>query len=267
MNLLNFDKLLIHASAFSKLTTEPKSAADKAAGKLSATTKEHLKELFIELKYDRKKEITSKQMEKGTVTEEEAITLYCRVHKRMFEKNTIRFTNEYITGEPDLIHHEGEEITEGVDIKVCWSIFSFPFPDDKIQKAYEWQNQCYMALTGAKGWKTAHCLINTPANLITDEKRKAWYNFNCPEQGDERYERYVERCIEIEKICIVNMAEFKKTYPNFDLDCKDWHYDIPLAERVFEFETRRDKFMIEDIPDYVTKARKYLNDIANGKFE
>lgn len=264
---MKFDELLIHASAFSKLTTEPKSAADKAAGKLSVTTKDFLKELYIEETYGRKKEITSKQMQKGTEQEEEAITLYCRVHKKMYEKNTIRFTNEFLTGEPDLLHYENGIITQGVDIKCAWTIFSMPFPDDKIEKAYEWQNQCYMNLTGAEMWKTAHCLVNAPANLILDEKKKVWYKMRSPEQDEANYPLYIKQCVEIEKMMIYNMQEFKKANPGFDLDCKDWNFDIPLAERVFEFETRRDRFMQDDIPEFTRKARNYLNNIANGKFE
>lgn len=270
---MNFDKLLIHSSAFSKLTTEPKSAADKAAGLLSVTTKTHLKEIFLEEKYHRRKEINTKQMRKGTLQEEEAISLYCLLHKKAFTKNVIRFTNDYLTGEPDLVDNADiKQITKGVDIKCSWSIFSFPFPDDKLEKSYEWQNQCYMDLTGAQEWITAFCLVNAPGHMITAEKIKALYQLRN-EYGQDIADddpEYLLKCLDIEKNMIFNMAEFKDAEPNYDTTFKqfgyEWNFDIPLKERVIEFHTVRDRFMIESIPTYVKNARGYLNQCAEGKY-
>lgn len=273
MNTLNFDTLLIHSSAFSKLTTEPKAVKDKEAGLLSVTTKTHLKEIFLEEKYGRRKEINTKQMRKGTLQEEDAITLYCRLHKKMFNKNVIRFNNEFVTGEPDLVDNiDQTKITKGVDIKCSWSIFSFPFPDDKLDKSYEWQNQCYMFLTGAVEWITAHCLVNAPGHMITAEKLKALYQMRNEYGADiaDDDPEYLLKCLDIEKNMIFDMGEFKKAEPNYDTTFQqfgyEWKFDIPLTERVIEFHTTRDKFMIESIPDYVKKARRYLNQCANGEF-
>lgn len=278
MKILNFDKELIHASGFSELTTEPKTNADKAAGILSVTTKTALKKIFIQEKYNRRKQINTKQMLKGTLQEEAAITLYCLLHKKMFVKNEVRFENEYITGEPDLIHEEknGEtKVTKGVDIKCSWDVFTFPLGDFKLPANYHWQNMCYMYLTGAVEWITAYCLVNATSKLIDDEKRKIYYMLDMPADDDPEY---ILQCLDIEKNMIFNMAEFKKENPNYDLTfdrtwLKDgvtmgyeWKYDIEMKDRVIEFVTVRDKFMIEEIPGYVTKARKYLNDLAIGKF-
>lgn len=276
---INFDNLLIHASAFSKLTTEPKTKADKDAGNISVTTKTHLKEIYLEEKYGRKKEINTKQMEKGILQEEEAITLYCRFKKIMYKRYEGEpLTNDYLIGTPDLLDTDDNAkilsllVKKGIDIKCSWSIFSFPFPDDKLDNVYEWQNQVYMVLTGADEWATAYCLVNAPDHLINDEKRKVFYKLNSPEQSDDPetpnpvYTEYINKCIEIEKNMIFDMSEFKKANPYYDIDCPEWTFDIPLEERVREFTSRRDKFMIEDMPLFVTKARKYLNGIENGEF-
>lgn len=265
-NIVTFDNYLFHSSAFSKLTTEPKLKVDKDAGNLSETTKTYLYEIYLEEKYKRRKQINTKQMRKGTLQEEEAITLYCRLHKNMFEKNTIRFTTKYTTGEPDIVDSKDvSKITKGVDIKCSWSIFSFPSALDKLDKAYEWQNQCYMDETGAQEWITAHCLVNALGYMITDEKRKVWYSLNMPDEADEEY---IMQCLEVEKNMIFDMGEFKKNEPQYDLTFDQygfkWDYDIPLKERVFEFHTPRDKFMIESIPDYAIKGRKFLNGLAQG---
>lgn len=263
---MKFDNYLVHASAFSKLMTEPKSAADKAAGNLSATTKQFLREIYVEHKYGRRKTICTKQMLKGTLQEEEAITLYCRVKKHIYCKNTARIENKFITGEPDLSDNEDIFKTKrGVDIKCSWSLFTFPFPDDKLDKSYEWQNLCYMCLSGAEEWATAFCLVNAPGFMILDEKKKLYYEMGCPADDDPTY---IEGCIEIEKNMIFNLKEFKAVPENktIDLDCKDWHYDIPLNERVVEFPTIRDDFKIELIEPTVIKARKYLNGCSIGEF-
>lgn len=268
--MTNFNNYKVHSSAYSKLTTQPKAAADKAAGLLSATTKTFLKEIYLEEKYGRKKEISTKYTEKGLQQEEAGITLYCRFSKKLYKKNTVRVENDFITGEPDLV--DNDDILKtliGVDIKCSWSIFSFPFPDDELEKAYEWQNQNYMYLTGAIRWITAFCLVNAPAHLITDEKKKAFYKLNCPVEDDEndavRYAKYIDQCIQIEKNMIFDMVEFKKDNPNYDLDipAEEWVYDIPLKERVIEFTTERDDHMIASIAPSVIKARQYLNSGCN----
>lgn len=268
----NFNDYLFHASAYSKLTTEPKSAADKAAGNLSATTKEFLKQIFLEQIYGRRKEITSKHMEKGTLQEEAAITLYCRVTKKLYKKNKVRVKNDFVTGEPDLVDNEDIYKTEeGVDIKCSWSVFSFPFADDELSKDYKWQNQNYMYLTGAKRWKTAFCLVNAPAYLINDEKRRAFYKAGSPDEDNNpvEYARYIEDCIEIEKNMIFNLAEFKEENPNYDLDIplSEWVFDIPLKERIIEFVTERDDFLIASIEPAVIKGRQFLNSLVKKQTE
>ena len=274
---MNFSNLLIHCSAYSKLTTQPKSAADKAAGVMSATTKAVVRALYIEERYSRKKEIMSKHMEKGILQENAAIELYSKFKKKKFIKNTIRIEDKYMTGEPDLTDAENIlETIQGVDIKCVWTIHSFPFPDDKLDEKYEWQNHGYMRLTGAKSWVTAYCLVNAPAHLITAEKKSLWYKIGQPEQIDltdvEKYQQweidlyldYIEKCIEIEKNMIYNMADFKRENPNFDLDCTDWHYDIPINERVREFVTLRDDEKINSMPAVVEGVRNYLTQLNMG---
>lgn len=266
---MNFDNLLIHASAFSNLTTQPIGKTDRENGVLSATTKTFLKGLFLEQKYQRRKEINTKQMRKGTLQEEDAITLLCRLHKKMYKKNEIRFNNKYITGEPDLVDNLVLElIKKGADTKCSWSIFSFPFPDDKLDKAYEWQNQCYMDLTGATDWITAHCLVNAPGFMITAEKLKVFYQMQneCGGNLKDDEPEYILRCLDIEKNMIFNMDEFKEAEPNYDTTFKqfgyEWKFDIPLKERVVEHASIRDKYMIDEIPEFVTKSRRYLNELA-----
>lgn len=260
--MVNFDNYLFHASAFSKLMTEPRLKADKEAGKLSETTKTFLRLIYRQEKYKRQHNFESKYTNKGIVQEENAITLFCRLKKRVYQKNTVRVDNEFITGEPDLSDNADVMKTEhGVDTKCSWSLFTFPYPDDELDNNYWWQDQCYMSLTGAKKWSTAYCLMNATADLIINEKKGVWYKLGMPEVGWPTYDRYLERCIEIEKNMIFNIAEFNADEPGFDRDCKVWEYDVPLKERMIEFIVERDEVAISKIKPTVLKCRAYLNEL------
>lgn len=244
--------------------TEPKLKADKEAGNLSQTTKSYLREIFREVKYNRRNEFESKYTIKGKECEESGITLFSRVTKTMYKKNLIRLSNGYITGEIDL--SDNEDITKckkGVDIKCSWSVFTFPFPDDKLTDAYEYQDHGYIWLTGAEEWETAFCLVNAPASLIRKEKLSTWYKMDSPEQSDPLYQEYLERCWEIEKNLIFNMTEFKNENKYFDLDIKVWSFDVPLKERVVSFPVNRDEDAIIRIKNAVIKSRIYLNSLNN----
>jgi len=255
---MNFDNLLIRCSAIGKIMTEPRTNADKAAGKLSETTKTYLKELYRSIKYSRQKDFTSKEVEKGIQQEELAITLYSLHTKRMFKKNKERIGNEYLTGEPDLyIGQDIYNVEEGFDTKCSWSLWTFPDVADPLDTSYYWQNMGYIALTGAKKWTTVYCLVNAPAEQITAEKQKIWYATGMP---DDSNDRYMERRREVEKNMIFDMKQFRDDNPNYDLDIKDWCYDIPRAERIVEFPVLRDEAAIQKIYWMVGKARAYMNE-------
>lgn len=261
---LSFDHWLCRASSFHKLVTEPKLKSDKEAGNLSQTTKTYLRKVFREIKYERREEFESKHTKKGKLKENDAITLVSRKTKLFYKKNVIRISNHYVTGEPDI--YEGEKLVGckiGGDVKCSWSIFTFPFKDDPLDPSYHWQNKVYLYLTGAKEWYTHYCLVNAPDTLILNEKKSLWFKLDCPEdESNENYEEYIDKCIEIEKNLIFDMAQFKKDHPYFNHDCKDWHYDIPMADRVISFKVDQDEGDEAKIKDLVTKARNYLNELA-----
>ena len=72
---MNWNNTLIHASSLGKLFTEPVKKEDKEAGNLSATAKTHLIEVYIREKYNRKKDIETRQMTKGKKAEDDSLLL------------------------------------------------------------------------------------------------------------------------------------------------------------------------------------------------
>jgi len=236
---MNWSDTLIRCSSIGNLMTEPKDKAAKDAGELSKTAKTHLKNVYIQEKYGREKDIVTRQMQKGIEVEEDSITLLSRVQKKMLYKNEERLYNDYITGLPDIFEgksiHESDSIT---DIKSSYDLFTFMSNiGEPLDSSYYYQLQGYMALSGAKIAYIAYCLVNTPAHIIESEK---YYLLKKMDVISEESPEFIKEAMKIDK----NMT--------FD--------DIPKEERVLIFTVERDDLIISKIYNKVLKAREYLRE-------
>lgn len=243
---MDFSQTLFRASSIGNLMTEPKSKADKDAGNLSETAITHLIDIYVSEKYGRKTDVTNKYVEKGLQVEEDAITLYSRVKKQFFKKNEEHLSNGYVKGTPDLFIGETIQTANTIiDIKSSWDIFTFfRVKVKKINPLYYWQLQTYMALTGAKNAILAYCLVNTPDVFINDEKRRLFYKMNVATEENELFQ---EACEDLEKGMIYD--------------------DIPMHERVIQFEIERNEADIQRLYDKVKKARIVLSEIDNSNYK
>ncbi len=237
---MDFSNTLIRCSSLGKLMTEAKSKEDKAAGNLGATAKKHLIQVYVNKLYGRRKDITTKYMEKGLLVEEDSITLYSRITKKLFHKNDVRLRNDYTEGEPDIYLgpsiHKAELV---VDTKSSWDIFTF-FENlaNPLDSDYEWQIRGYMGLTGAKVGKVAYCLIDTPSQMISDEQRKLMWKMGVATTEDPLY---MEACEALEK---------EMTFR-----------DIPMKDRMIEFTVEHDDKKLVEAYGKVEKARIFLNEL------
>lgn len=150
------------ASAAGLLMTNPKSSKDI----LSQTTITFLEEWRKQYIYGLRKEVVTKEISKGLIKEDEAIDKVIEWLDLPFAiKNETRYFDEYFEGEPDLIVDDTV-----IDIKNSWDCWTFPLFDKEIPtKAYEYQVQVYMHLTGLKKAKVVYVLLNTPATYNTQE--------------------------------------------------------------------------------------------------
>lgn len=231
------ESVLFRASSIGHIMTEPVSKADKEAGNLSEGAKTHLVDVFVRERYGRQTDISNKFIEKGLMVEEDSITLYSRVKKQFFKKNEDHLSNEFVKGTPDLFI--GKDISHArqiIDVKSSWDIFTFYRAiSKKVNPLYYWQLQTYMYLTGATNARLAYCLINTPECFINDEKRRIFYKMNIISEENEVYQ---DACRHL---------ELAMTYD-----------DIPLSERVIEFEIPRCDADINRIGEKVKKCREFL---------
>jgi hypothetical protein len=238
----DFINYKFHPSQLGLIMTPPKLKGEI----LGETCKSALLEIWIEETYGRKKDITNKYMEKGTIQEEESITLYSLVTKTFYKKNIEQVSNDLLTGTPDL--YKGESImtaTEIKDIKTSWDLFTFFGVFGKpINKKYEWQMQGYMNITGAKDSGLVYCLVDTPLHLIEDAKRKLQWAMNIIDP--EAHPEFQAQCEQIEK----NMT--------FSLD-------IPKEHRWVEFKIQSKTDMVEEMKEKLPLCRKWLNDLNDNK--
>ena len=64
---------------------------------LSETCKTYLIQSYVLSKYGRIREVTTKQMVKGTISEEDSIKLFSHLEGIQYKKNTWRLSNDFIS--------------------------------------------------------------------------------------------------------------------------------------------------------------------------
>lgn len=147
--------------------TDPKSKDEV----LSVGAKTAVMKLAKELVYGYDEQISSKYMEKGILVEDQAIALYNEVFFTNHQKNIVRMSNLWITGECDIFTPE-----KIIDIKSSWSLATFPVTAEAGKdKGYEWQGRAYMWLWDVDQFEVAYCLVNTPDELIGYEQQDLHY--------------------------------------------------------------------------------------------
>lgn len=156
--------MLIRCSQLGLLMTNPKSKTEA----LSETAKSMIKDIVREEFFGVRKQISSKAMEKGIRCEDDSITLLNSVLFKSYVKHIGRVSNEFITGECDILAD-----THGRDVKTSWSIDTFPLFDDELKNnAYEWQMRGYMWIYDKPEWFVDYCLVDTPSDLIGYEQEE-----------------------------------------------------------------------------------------------
>ncbi len=217
----------IRCSAIGKIMTSPKLNGEA----LSQTTKSYLQELAISEIYGIKKEFSSRYTDKGNEVEELSISLCNDVLETGFlYKNEEHFTNDWITGTPDV---NTNEIL--LDVKSSWDATTFPFFETELKnKDYFYQLHGYMWLTGKTEALLCYCLIDTPLQIVEDEiRREHWKASLIEENSDLR-----------------DFVQAKHTFGH-----------IPKEKRVKTFKIAKDDDVIEAIKTRIEQCREYYNEL------
>lgn len=221
-------------------------AKNKDEEPLSQTAKSYLKKYYAYLKYGKWSAALdkgNKYTNKGKLAEKDSIALCSRLDNREYRKNTVRLTNEYLTGEPDVIF-----IIDAIvlilyilDVKTSWDIETFMDCLGKdLNPLYWWQLQAYFALTGASSGEVSYCLVDTPETILLQEKYYLAQRMNAAidVSTDPEY-------LAAEKDLINNMT----------------FGDIPEKDRRIRFIVERDDEAIAKMYKRIDKAREYLAEV------
>jgi hypothetical protein len=158
--------ILFHPSSLGKIMTNARSNKPED---LSVGAMTYCRQLAKEFVYGYRGTVSTKQMEKGIICEDESIALYNDVFFTNFVKNTQRKKNDWLTGECDI-----DTGTKIVDIKTSWSLSTFPcVKSDAYDSDYEWQGRSYMMLWDRPIFELAFCMVSTPLELIGYEDEAA----------------------------------------------------------------------------------------------
>lgn len=221
------ENILFRCSSLGKLLTEPRNKSEK----LSETAKTYIQDLFKENELGIYKDISSRYLDKGIQLEDQAIQFAADVLGWEFvTKNTERFSNEWLTGEPDVL-------TDSLlaDIKCSWSGSTFPMFDTELKnKDYYWQLQGYMMLTGKEEAELVYCLLNTPFEIVEDEVRREHWKLHLIDED-------------------LDVRNAVQMMHNFD--------HIPDKMRVKRFIVKKDEQAFERIKEKVILARNYYQQL------
>lgn len=152
----------IRCSALHSIMSNARGGSDD---KLSVGAKTYVDSLAKQHVYGFISHVDVRQMQKGIAVEPESIKLLNRVLFTSYEKNSERRTNEWLSGTCDIFSRR--KIT---DVKSSWSLRTFPATvADADNSVYEWQVRGYMILWDADSADVAHCMVDTPDELIGHE--------------------------------------------------------------------------------------------------
>lgn len=222
----NFNNYLFSSHAVGRLMSNGRSKTG-----ISKTTESYLKLKHSEILFNKKKDISSKYLDKGIKQENESIKLLSEVLNLDLEKNEIRKENGFLTGEPDIVL-----ANKIIDIKTSWDFSTFPLYENEIlNKDYYWQLQSYMELFDKDFAELVYCLVDTPFTLIEDEKRRTSWKLGFLELP-EKLESAIEN----------NLL-----------------YDhLPKEIRVKRFKIERNKEDIEKMYSKIEVCRNYMNELS-----
>lgn len=154
---------MIRCSSIGRIMTKPRTKGEEWSETAKAAMMESVREELFGVRANLD---DIKFIQKGKACEDEAIELYNTVFLYDLKKidSDGRRNNGIITGEPDLVATGSQK---GVDIKVAWSLLTFPLTADMADKKdYEWQARGYMALFDLPVWEIAYCAIDTPEDIL-----------------------------------------------------------------------------------------------------
>lgn len=221
------NKIIFRCSSLANIMTNARSKTEI----LGDTAKSECLKTFLGAKYGYHEEIHTDAMMKGKLLESEAIGILSEYEGTFLKKNTERRSNDYITGECDVIG-KNKVI---YDIKISENIRTF-FDVDEVSKNYYWQSQGYMELWGIANYKLTYVLMPDTDEMI--ERKIARLSFHL-----------VGNDFELAQKQIIHNNQIIK--------------NIPLSDRIKIFNIEYNNKDISSLYERVEECRKYIKEKYN----
>lgn len=209
-----------------KRTDDEKALLQAAKDKsLSAGAKTYIEGIAKEYLYGFHEVVTGKYMDKGLIVEDQSIELYNSVFFTNHKKNKERRSDDYLTGECDIIVPG----VKGIDIKSAWSLATFPATAAAgADKLYEWQCRGYMRLWNVPKWEVAYCMVNTPDELIKYEQEELHYVDHIDEALRVTVVQY-ERDMDLEAKIVCKVEQARRYLDRIVAEIKRQHNILEVA--------------------------------------
>jgi hypothetical protein len=179
------------ASQIGKLMTTSRSKTDV----LSQTAKSYINQIAKQDFFGYESPIINRYLDKGTNQELESIQLLNAVRFEDFHKNAVRKTNDFMTGECDIV-----TVSSIIDIKTSWSLDTFPeLPEDIDAKDYEWQGRAYMYLYDKPEFELVYCMVSTWDEFLTQYDDKTLHKVDHIDPAKRITSMLFERDLELEQ--------------------------------------------------------------------
>lgn len=244
---------------------------------LSKGAKTYLRTIFREIKYNRRKELKSKYIDKGNKEEENAITFLSIYHDQEFENNKRRLEDEFFTGETDVV--------DGWDTKCAYEMSTLPDKKEPLIIIYEYQDRVYCRLNDSDWWITASILLNMPDEMIVDMFYKEgfnprWKGGTVPNWKKlEMLNLYIydkENFLRLCKLheCDPNLKEYEQQLKDNKVD-KDLEkacniftgfVEMPMKARIVEKKVERDLDVESAMVEMAKLGRIYLQELEDEDY-
>src|SRR6185312_7013768 len=107
--------------------------------------------------WNRRRQLTTKQLEKGIICEPQAIEMISILDDAIYEKNDEVKENDWIIGTPDVVDEFIHDVKSSYDAETF-----IPMLLEPLEKGYEYQMQGYMYLWEKQKALVRRCLISAP---------------------------------------------------------------------------------------------------------
>ncbi len=206
-------QLLIRASSASDFLKSGRSKADE----FGETAINLIKSIAISDLFGLKKQVSSKEMQKGIDLEHEAIELVNLLEFNSYKKNDVRITKDGFTGECD-IDSPNERLIR--DVKCAWSADTFSWTEEELLKkckklGYEEQLRIYMMLYNRDRACIDEVLLTTPSYLVPVYEDADFHEVDHIPESKRKTTVFFNRDLEWEQRLLERYAKAEKIYDEF----------------------------------------------------